>query len=173
MVRALLTLFLVLAPAGACAAERASAPMRAWDRILPGDRFSDIADFVRVISQEGNERVYVFTAPDGDGAVLMSILVSVGPVGKRLDPAAWQTAVDGASDADKARDFPPIGSRAQMQAPSFSPDGAFSGVVFATSDALFDVLVSVYEASSDAPRGTLTATDAARRIEKAYEQTFE
>ena len=110
----LLTLFLVLvvAPAGGYAGERASAPMRAWDGILPGDRFSDIADFGRTISQEGNERVYVFTAPGGDGAVLMSILVSVGPVGKRLDPAAWQSAVDGASAADKARDFPQIGSRA-------------------------------------------------------------
>lgn len=173
MLRVLFTLFLVLAPLGSYAAERASAPLRAWDQLLPADRFSDIAEFRRTISQEGNERVYVFTAAAGDGAVLMSIVVAVGPVGKRLDPAAWQTAVSGASDAEKARDFPRIGSRAQMQAPSFSPDGAISGVVFATSDELFDVLVSVFEAGSDAPRGMLTAADAARRVEKAYEQTFE
>lgn len=173
VLRALVTFFLVLASSCGYAAERAAAPLRAWDELVPGDLFADIADFDRTIRQEGNERVYVFSATGADGTVLMSVVVAVGPVGKRLDPAAWRAAFAQARAAEKARDFPQIGSRAQVQAPSFSPDGALSGVVFATSDELFDVLVSVFEASSAAPRGELTAIDAARRIAKAYDDTYE
>ena len=103
----------------------------------------------------------------------MSVVVAVGPVGGRLDPEDWKAAVATATASKRARDFPEIGARAQMQEPSFGPDGALSGLVFATSDQLFDVLVSVYEESSAAPRGSLTAIGAARRVEKAYDDSFE
>jgi hypothetical protein len=57
--------------------------------------------------------------------------------------------------------------------PRFSPDGALSSLTFATSDGFFDVSVSVFEASSKAKRPPLTAEDAARRINAAYEATRE
>jgi len=173
----LIASLIVLIPLDSMSAtDQASAAMQTWDQILTDDCFEDVAEFKRTIRQEGNERIYMYStfAGDGvDGELLMSIVVAVGPAGKRLDPEAWKKAFSAASDIEKAREFPKIGTRAQMQAPTFSPDGALSGILFTTSDELFDVLVSLYEASSAAPRGSLTAENVARRIERAYRATFQ
>lgn len=172
----LIVTFILLIPVDSCrAADQASAAMRTWDQILTDDCFEDVANFNRTIRQEGNERIYMYSTFAGDAVdreLLMSIVVAVGPAGKRLDPKAWKKAFSAASDIEKVREFPKVGSRAQAQVPTFSPDGALSGVLFTTSDELFDVLVSLYEASSAAPRGSLTADNVARRIERAYLGTF-
>ena len=173
----LIASLIILIPLGSCKADgQASAAMRTWDNILSEDYFKEIANFERAIQQEDNERVYIYSAFAGevdDAKLLMSIVIAVGPAGKRLDPATWESAVSAVSDLEKARDFPEIGIRAQVQAPTFSPQGAMSKILFTTSDELFDVLVSLYEASSDSPRGSVTVDDMAKRIDRAYLGTFQ
>jgi hypothetical protein len=152
-------------------ADRAAVPLRAWDGIVSATLFTDIADFERDIRQEAGERVYAFLALDGAGGLALSVAVAIAPAGSRLPPADWQTAVAAADPATRARDFPKIGARARVEAPRFSPDGALSGVIFATGDGFFDVAVSVFEGSGSAVRPPLTAEDAARRIAAAYDAT--
>lgn len=100
-------------------------------------------------------------------------MVAIAPAGSRLPAANYQKAVKAADLANKARDFPKIGARARAQASRFSPDGALSGLIFTTLDGFFDVVVSVFEESSSAERPSLTAEDAARRVEAAYNATRE
>ncbi len=166
-VRAAFLLVFALLSAGSCAAQRGPAPAALWDDVIRPGLFADVAEFSRTIEQEGGTRIYVLSAAAG-GEPVLSVVVSVTPAGGQLDPDAWRAARDHADDTNRRQPFPRIGSRAQAQAPSFSPEGAFSGLLFTTSDERYDVLVSVFEASSSAPRGELTATDAARRLERAY-----
>jgi hypothetical protein len=147
------------------------APLRAWDGIVSATLFADIANFERDFRQESGERVYTFLALDKEGKLTLSVVVAIGPAGSRLPLEEWQAAFITADSTSRERDFPKIGSRARAQAPSFSPDGALSGVTFATSDGFFDVAVSVFEASSKAKHPPITAEDAARRINAAYDAT--
>lgn len=169
----LLFFWAVVSSVGAGAADRAAAPLRAWDGIVSTTLFADIADFERHIRQEAGERVYAFLARDGAGGLALSVAVAIAPAGSRLPPADWQAAVAAADPATRARDFPEIGARARAEAPRFSPDGALSGVTFTTSDGFFDVAVSVFEESGSAVRPPLAAEDAARRIDAAYDATRE
>ena len=166
-------LMMLIAPSQEQADKSLSQLMKVWDQLLPASRFSDIADFSRVIREEDGERVYEFSANAEDNSLLFSVVIAVGPIGSHLNPASWENAVSKASEEEKALNFPEIGSRAQLQAMVFSPRGALSGVAFATSDGRFDVFVSVFEASSAAPRGQLTALETAQRIEQVYDDTFE
>ncbi len=162
----------VISSASAGDGDRAAAPLRAWDGIVSATLFADIADFERDIRQEAGERVYTFLALDGAGRLALSVAVAIAPAGSRLPPADWQAAVATAADpATRARDFPEIGARARAETPRFSPDGVLSGVIFATGDGFFDVVVSVFEMSGSAARPPLTAEDAARRIDAAYDGT--
>ena len=101
----------------------------------------------------------------------MSVVVATGPAGSRLPPEEWQAAVASADPTSRERAFPTIGARARAQVPRFSPDGALSSVTVATGDGFFDVTVSVFEASGKAEPPPLTAGDAARRIDDAYDAT--
>lgn len=161
----------VVTSAGGGNADRGTTPLRAWDGIVSATLFADIADFERDLRQESGERVYTFLALDGEGRLALSVVVAIGPGGSRLPPEEWQAAVSAADSTSRERDFPKIGARARAQEPRFSPDGALSGVTFATSDGFFDVAVSVFEASGKAKRPPLTAEDAARRIDAAYDAT--
>jgi hypothetical protein len=152
-------------------ADCGTAPLRSWDSIVSATFFADIADFERAFRQESGERVYTFFALDKEGKLTLSVVVAIGPVGSRLPPEEWQAAVASADPARRERDFPDIGARARAQVPRFSPDGALSSVTFATRDGFFDVTVSVFEASGKAERPPLTAGDAARRIDDAYDAT--
>ena len=167
---------LLISVASSIAADQASVAMRSWDQILTKDFFNNIVKFNRTIQQKGNERIYMYSAFTGDpaagGKLLMSIVVAVGPAGKRLDPDVWKKSFAAASDIEKVKMFPKMGVRAQVQAPSFSPDGALSGVVFTTTDELFDVLVSLYEVSSTVPGGAIAVIEMALRVESAYLGTF-
>lgn len=169
-------LSLLVSVAGSSAADSASAAMRTWDRILADGFFADMAEVGRTIQQDGNKRVYMYSAlvgDAGDGEVLFSVVVAVGPAGKQLDPVRWSDAFSAASDSEKLREFPRIGARAQRQAPLFSPDGALSGIMFTTTDELFDVRVSIYEASSTASKTVPDIDDLARQIDRAYAGTFQ
>ena len=159
----------VVSAMGAGDTDRAAASLRVLDSIVSTTLFADIADFERNIRQEASERVYTFRALDGAGRLALSVAVAITPAGSRLPPADWQAAVGAADPATRAREFPEIGARARVQTPYFSPDGMLSGVIFATSDGLFDVVVSVFEASSKGVRSPLTAEHAARRIDAAYD----
>lgn len=167
----LLFFWAVVSSVGAGDADRAAAPLRAWDGIVSTTLFADIADFERDIRQEAGERVYTFLALDGAGRLALSVAVAIAPAGSRLPPADWQAAVAAADPATRVRDFPEVGARARAEAPRFSPDGMLSGVIFATGDGFFDVAVSVFEVSGSEVRPPLTAEDAARRIEAAYDAT--
>jgi hypothetical protein len=149
--------------------KRAAAPLRAWDCIISTTLFNDIMDFRREIRQEAGERVYAFSTRDGEGWI--SIAVAIAPAGSRLSSPDYQTAIKAADPANRARNFPKIGARARAEASRFSPDGALSGLIFTTYDGFFDVVVSVFEESSSVERPSLTAEDAARRIEAAYDAT--
>ncbi len=169
------TCILFLSINGCRAADQASAAMRTWDKILTSHCFEDVAKFNRTIRQQGNQRIFMFSTFSGNtvnGKVVMSIVVAVKPAGKGLDPEVWKKAFSVATAKDKINQFPEIGIRALEQVPTFSPDGALSGVLFTTSDELFDVQVSFYESSSAAPGGSLTADKAVLRIEQAYLGTF-
>lgn len=161
----------VVTSAGGGNAVQGTAPLRAWDGIVSATLFADIADFERGLRQESGERVYTFLALDGEGKLSLSVVVAIGPAGSRLPPEEWRAAVSAADSTSRERDFPKIGARARAQEPRFSPDGALSSVIFATSDGFFDVAVSVFEASSKAKRLPLTADDAARRVAAAYDAT--
>jgi hypothetical protein len=150
---------------------RGTAPLRAWDDIVSVTLFADIADFKRDFRHESGERVYTFLALDGEGKLTLSMVVAIGPAGSRLPSDKWRTAVSAADAKTRERDFPKIGARARAKEPRFSTDGALSDVTFATSDGFFDVAVSVFEASGKAKGLPLTAEDAARRIDAAYEAT--
>jgi hypothetical protein len=163
----------VVPSVGAWAGDRVAAPLRAWDGIVSVPLFADIADFERNVRQEAGERVYAFLARDAAGGLALSIAVAIAPAGSRLPAANWQAAVTATDPATRARDFPQIGARARAEAPRFSPDGALSGVIFVTSDGFFDVVVSVFEESGSAARLPLTAEDAARRIDAAYDASRE
>lgn len=165
------SILLIVLVSSSLAADQSSIALQSWDEILTGDFFNDIAKFNRIVQQKGSERVYVystFTDAAAGGKSLISIVVAVGPAGKRLDPDVWNKAFAASSDIEKMKTFPTVGVRAQVQTFSFSPDGALSGVVFTTADESFDVLVSLYEVSSTAPGGGITANDMAHRIESAY-----
>lgn len=161
----------VVTSAGGGNVERGAAPLRAWDSIVSATLFADIADFRRDFRQESGERVYTFLALDGEEKLALSVVVAIGPAGSRLPPEEWQAAVTAADSKSRERDFPRIGARAHAQAPRFSPDGALSSVIFTTSDGFFDVVVSVFEASGKVKRPPLTADDAARRVDTAYDAT--
>jgi hypothetical protein len=152
---------------------RGAAPLRAWDGIVSTTIFADIGDFKRDLQQATSERMYTFLVLDEKGGVALSIVVAIAPAGSRLPPMEWQALFTAADSTTRARYFPSIGARARAMEPRFSPDGALSSLTFATSDGFFDVSVSVFEASSKANRPPLTAEDAARRINAAYEATRE
>ncbi|MDJ0656479.1 MAG: hypothetical protein QNJ40_20125 [Xanthomonadales bacterium] len=158
----------VLVASCAMAPSRGPANMAEWDQIVSSDLFADVAPFSRNVASDGDGRVFSFAVEERPDEMLMSVVIVVGPPGSRLDADAWAAAVAVASDVERARDFPDLGARAQIQAPSFSPEGAFSGVVFTTADGNFDLQVSVFESSSATPRRSLTAIDAARRVDRAY-----
>lgn len=161
----------VAASAGGGNADGGTAPLRAWDDIVSVTLLSDIADFERDFRQESGERIYTFLALEGEGKLTLSVVVAIGPAGSRLPAEEWQAAVSAADPASRERDFPKIGARARAQTPRFSPDGALSSVIFTTRDGFFDVVVSVFEASSKAKRPPLTADAAARRVAAAYDAT--
>lgn len=163
----------VATPVGATDAGLAAAPLRAWDGIISDVLFADIADFKRDVRQERGERVYAFLALDGAGEPSLSVVATIAPGGSRLPAADWQKALAAADPATKMRNFPEIGARARAEAPRFSSEIALSDVTFTTGDGFFDVVVSVYERSGKADRPPLTALDAARRINAAYEATCE
>lgn len=163
----------VVAPVDARDAGLAAAPLRAWDGIISDVLFADIADFKLDIREEKGERVYAFLALDRTGEVTLSVVATITPGGSRLPAADWQRAIAAADPATKARNFPEIGARARTEAPRFSSEVALSDVTFVTGDGFFDVVVSVYERSGKADRPPLTALDAARRINAAYDVTRE
>ena len=66
------------------AADRAAAPLRAWDGIVSATLFANIADFERDIRQEAGERVYAYLALDRTGRLALSVTVSIAPAGSRL-----------------------------------------------------------------------------------------
>lgn len=148
---------------------RVASPVRAWDDIVSSMLFSDFANFEFKVRQEPGERVYTFTSTDEAGELALSIAVAIAPVGSRLPVAELQEAIAAADISTRTRDFPDIGARARAAATLFSPEGVISDVTFATSDAFFDVFVSVFEASSSEERPPLTAEDAARRLDSAYD----
>ena len=126
-----------------------------------------------MIEQEAAERVYTYFLTDPEGTPVLSVLVALSPAGTHLTEADHASATRGLAPEVLARDFPDFGARARVEAPFFSPSGGLTGLVFTTSDLLFDVRVSVFEASSDVDRPALTALEAARIVEDAYLATFE
>lgn len=164
---------IVVSSAGGGNADRGAAPLQAWDGIVSTTLFADVADFERDLLQKFGERAYSFLALDGEGRLALSIAVAISPAGSRLPPKEWQAAVAASDSKTRVRDFPKIGARARAMPPRFSPDGALSGVTFATSDGFFDVAVSIFEASSKMERPPLTAEDVARRVDAAYDATRE
>lgn len=169
-----LLLFAVLVLSSACArADTASAPMRAWDAIVTADLFAEAPVEVEPPSQQGPDRFFTYAALDQDGGPLLSVAVKIGPAGSQIDAARWRAEFDAATDAVRQRDFPDIGARAWRKASFFSPAGALEAIAFTTSDGLFDILVSVFQASTEIERETISPADAARRINAAYQQTFE
>jgi len=151
----------------------AGAPHRAWDQIVTKEFFSDIANFSLAIEQGNSERIYAYSFSDTQDKLIISVAVMVGPAGKRLNPDAWKAAEAASDEENRARNFPKIRLRAQVTAQQFSPVGALSTIDFTTKDDLFDVRVSVFEASSTEPLGSLEAIGAARRVEQAYNATFQ
>ena len=127
-------------------------------------------DTERAVEAGTQSLVLRYRLPARDPREHCVLTLKLAAAGALLDERAYSERSAAATPEERARDFPDIGRRAQLQLYGFGPAGAAYGLTFTTADGRRDVQLQLSQLlpdGVDAPE--LDLTQLAREIARRYD----
>ena len=123
-----------------------------WHEVLNYPFFAAmLGDGSLTVSQENDaiSAIHVTRPPPGEPDRKLSVAIDIEPGSSLLSKQQYDDAVARVTEAEKARDFPALGARAQMLPVFAGPDGASHGIILTTMDEKFDIRVVVLDSGTE------------------------